>query len=144
MLRYADIPDAHLLWSLDLLATTLSFFGSLWIILHCFKAPSPKSLSLKLIAAIGWADLLYSIANLLSNFQKDDLFTENISMFDLVVIEAVLRQVSYVLTIFFSTCVAVASYSAARSRRKRLNETLFFLFSLFIGLAICSIYITIM
>jgi len=144
MLRFADIPDAHLLWWLDLLATTLSFFGSLWMILHCFKAPSPKSLSLKLIAAIGCADLLYSIANILSNFQKDELFIENAGWLDLCVIEAVLRQVSYVLSIFFSTCVAVASYSAACSRRKRLNETLFFLFSLCIGLAICSIYIGIM
>lgn len=144
MLRFADIPDAQLLWGLDLLATSLSFFGSLWMILHCFKAQSPKSLSLKLIAAIGCADLLYSIANILSNFQKDELFSENTSMFDLCVVEAILRQVSYVLTIFFSTCVAVASYSAACPRRKRFNENLFFWFSLFIGLAICSIYIGIM
>jgi len=142
MLRFAEIPGENFLWWLDLLATTLSFFGSLWMIIHCMRAPSPKSLTLKLIAAIGWADFLYSVSNLLSNFEIEDTL-EVVESFDLCELEAILRQVSYVLSIFFSTCVAIASYFSACPRRK-FNKTLFFSVSILIGLVIAFAYIKIM
>jgi len=139
MIRFADMPGANVLWWLDIVATTLSFFGSLWMIFCCLRAPSPKSLSLKLIAVIGIADFLYSIANLMSNFQTPEQSLEPDEL-DLCAIEALLRQSSYTLSIFFSTCIAVASYYSV-NLTKRFNKTLFFLIALLLGIAVCALYI---
>jgi len=143
MLPFSDLPSANILWTLDLIATILSFFGSLWIIFCCLKAPSPKSLSLKIIAAIGCADFLYSLANILSNFEKNVLFIDDPEDFNLCVMEAILRQVSYVLSIFFSTCAAVASYYSVCPTR-RLHKTIFFCIVMVLGLIIPALYITVL
>jgi len=142
MLRFTDVPGADFLWTLDLVATTLSFFGSLWMIFCCLKAPAPKSLSLKLIASIGFADLLYSVANLLSNFEKNQ-DEVNLDDIDLCSYEAVLRQVFYTLSIYFSTCIAVASYYSV-CPTKRLNKTLFFVIVHILALLLASLYVFVM
>jgi len=140
MLKNANVAGASFLYWLDLVATILSFCGSLWLIICCLKAPSPKSLSLKLIAAVGIADFLYSIANLLSSIQTIGE-PGPIPGILLCNLEAVLRQFSYVLTIFFSTCIAVASYFSIRPA-KRFNKSLFFLCAVVLGITISILYIT--
>jgi hypothetical protein len=142
MFPFATVPNANFLWWLDLIATILSFCGSSWMIFCCLKAPSPKSLSLKLIAATGCADLLYSIANFLSNFETDNDYMDP-DAFDLCSFEAILRQLSYVLSIYFSTCVAVAAYYSIRNPR-RFNKILFLFASFITGLVICSIYLVLL
>lgn len=142
MLRFAEVEDATFLWWIDLIATSFSFIGSLWMIVHCFKAPSPKSLTLKLIAAIGMADFLYSVSNILSNFETD-IENEESQNFMLCEAEAILRQAAYVLSIFFSTCVAIASYFSACPRRK-FKRTLFFYVSVLVGFLTAFAYIKIM
>jgi len=111
------------------------------MIIQCLKAPSPKSLPLKLIAAIGFADFFYSVSNLLSNFEKlEGPAFEYFEDLDLCSWEAELRQISYVLSIFFSTCVAIASYFSSCPGRK-FNKSLFFYLSMFFGLVAYYIYI---
>lgn len=141
MLRFTDVPGADFLWTLDLVATTLSFFGSLWMIFCCLKAPSPKSLSLKLIASMGCADFFYSVANLLSNFEKSQEIPDD--EVDLCSYEAVLRQVFYTLSIYFSTCIAVASYYSV-CPTKRFNKTLFFVIVHILAFTIASLYVFVM
>jgi len=138
MLPFAEVTGKEVLWWLDLIATVLSFVGSLWMVVCCLRAPSPKSLSLKLIAAVGIADFLYSIANLLSNFQVSG--TSGSDEDDLCSLEAILRQVSYTLSIFFSTCIAVASY-LSMSPIKRFNRSLFFMSTVVLGIVISYVYI---
>ena len=136
MLRFADIPDANILWTLDFIATIFSLFGSITMIFSCFQTPSPKSLSLKFITTIGFANFLYSISNILSNFEENGQSSE----FDLCSFEAILRQFSYTLLIFLSTCVAVATSSSIRSINQFNKKTLFFYSSVVIGLVISFLY----
>lgn len=103
----ADIPSASFLYSLDLFATIISLIGSLFMCYLCMKVPSPKTISVKFIFAIAIADLFYTIANIMSNFEK---LGRTIL---LCVAEANIRQSSFVLSIFFATCTAIVSYKAA-------------------------------
>ncbi len=134
MLRFTDIPDANILWILDLTATIFSLFGSIVMIFSCLKTPSPKGFSLKFITTIAFANFLYSISNLLSNFEKNNDQSDEI---DLCSYEAVLRQFSYTLLIFLSTCIAVGT---CYSLNQLNNKTLFFYSSVVTGLVISFLY----
>jgi len=88
------------------------------------------TLSLKFILAISIADFVYSLTNIMTTFQV--LHTT----FTLCGIEAIIRQSSFILSIFFATCTAIASYKASIPQSK-FNRKNFFTFSVIVGPIVC-------
>jgi len=125
MIPNTDIEGAGFLYPLDLIATVLSLGGSIVLFCLCLRMQSTFMLSLKFILAISIADFFYSFANVLSNFQ-------NSSTEGLCTVEAILRQCSFILSIFFSTCTAIASYKSAEPQSK-FNRPRFFILSVTVG-----------
>jgi len=107
MFPNSGVEGATFLYTLDLIATVLSFFGSIFMCYLCLRVPSPKTISIKFIFAIAVSDLFYTIANIMSFFEKVN------QTILLCVAEANIRQSSFVLSIFFATCTAIVSYKAA-------------------------------
>jgi len=97
-----DFSSSHttFLWWLDLIATTLSVMGSLWMIFSCIKKLSVPNLSLKIILAIAISDFCYSMGNVFTNFEKSDTV-------NLCHAEAYLRHYSFLFTIMLASLAAV-------------------------------------
>lgn len=140
MLQFTDVPGANILWTLDFIATIFSLFGSITMIFSCLKTPSPTSLSLKFITTIGFANLLYSISNLMSNFEENEQSGTSESEIDLCSYEASLRQFSYSLLVLLSSCLAMAACYSIYSINQLNNKTLFFYSSVIVGLIISFLY----
>jgi len=115
----------------DLVISSLSLLGSLLLIYFCLRAPSPWSTSIKFILAIAISDLLFSVANLMSAFEKGN----EIGL--MCKIEAMVRQSSWFLTIYFGACVAVFTANSYIFV-KNFDRQGFFLKSVLIGLAVCA------
>lgn len=107
MIWNPDTPNIVLLYTLDLIATTLCFSGSLMMIFFCFKAPSPKPAYLKFIFAIALSDFLYSFANIMSMFEGHSL---DIPCY----IEAFIREFAFVLSVFFTSCIAILCHKSLK------------------------------
>ena len=122
MIPDTNVPNASFLWCLDLIATSLSTLGSLYMMISCIRKLSNPNLSIKLILAIAMADLFFSIANILSFFEKPD---SN----GLCFIEAAIRESSFLFAMFFAALAAVAPHLAKLSH-SRFNRNIFLLFSL--------------
>ncbi len=137
MIPNYDYPNFYLLWYIDLVATLLSLCGSLWMIVSGLKIRPPRSLSLKLILSIAFSDFMYSVANLLSNF-------ENKTGKEWCHAEAVLRQCSFFLSIYFSTCTAIASYYAAFPRRRINKSRSFYFIAVVFGILSCILMVGIL
>jgi len=129
MIPDSGVQGASFLYPLDLTMTFLSLAGSVLMLYFCLRMPSPRTLSVKLILTISIADFFYTIGNVLSNFERESTRT-------LCAVEAIMRQSSFILSIFFSTCTAIASYKAS-SPTKNFNQTKFFFTTVIIGPIIC-------
>ncbi len=129
MIPGSNLPHASLLFNLDLISTILSTVASVWMIYSCFKLPSPKNTSLKLIMAVAIADLFYSIANIMSNFQTP-------GNDDFCIFEAYIRQAAFLLSMFFSTMIAIASYKISALQINSTRNS-FFAYSLMVGVLLC-------
>jgi len=129
MIPNANIEGASFLYIIDLIATILSFVGSLTMCYLCLRMKAPRTISHKFILAISVADFFYSISNILSNFETKDTTK-------LCFIEGFIRESAFILTIFFSTCTAVASlrifWANSDSENKSLSRS-----ALIIGPALC-------
>jgi len=113
------IPEVDTLYKINGFATLLSLLGSLYMVCCCMRTPSPKSASIKLILALAWSDLFYSIANIMSQLETDgpvNLFCK---------IEGTLRAVSYIPSLFFTTCIAVLCYKTTRYGKNFKQERFF-------------------
>ena len=130
MIPGSSIPEALLLYKIDLGVTALSLCGSLLMCFFCLRLPSPTTLSLKFILAMSIADFFYSIANVLSNF-------EGINTQKLCWVESNIRQVSFILSIFFSACTAISSYRRPTGIEKSHNQAHFFKKCVIIGPLLC-------
>jgi len=119
MIPNSPVPEANLLYHIDLVITILSVVGSLVLCFLCLRVPSPTTLSLKFILAISIADFFYSIANVLSIFETN-------MTFKLCWTEANIRQVSFILSIFFSACTAIAFYRGSTGTQKIQSQLQFF------------------
>jgi len=129
-----NIEGVHFLYGLNLVTTTLSLGGSIFISYYCFKAPSPRSAALKLLLGIGISDFFYSISNLLSAFQNEENGP-------LCHIEAFIRQFSFILSIFWATCIAILCYQTTKTE-KLFNQERFFRRMSYIGFALSIGYTT--
>jgi len=133
MIPHADIPGADILFKIDLGATVLCFFGSLVMTCYCLRIPQPRNISIDLILCIAISDFLYSIANISSMFEQEDTVV-------LCHIEAFLRESSFFLSIYFSSCTAIVCYKISTDE-ENFNRHLFFQKALIIGLSMCLLLV---
>ena len=117
-----SIQDVETLYKLNGFATTLSLLGSLYMVCCSMKIPSPKTASIKLIVALAWSDLIYSVANVMSQFQGE---RPGVSLF--CKIEGAIRAISYIPSLFFTTCIAVICYKTTRYGKNFKEERFFYL-----------------
>ena len=122
-----DIPDRSILYIINMTATLLSLFGSIWMTYFCLKVSGTQPLSSKLVLGIALSDLFYSITNIMSIFEAQD---KNI-IDDMCRVEAIVRFYSLKLTLFFSTLIAIACYTA--SSKGNVNSKTFIKKSVLVG-----------
>jgi len=122
-----DTISSDFLYILDIIATGLSFFGSIIICFLCLRMPSPLAVSFKFILAISISDFFYSIANIMSFFETPQTRT-------LCYLEATMRHSSFILSLFFTTCLAIVSYKALKPQ---FNQRKCFIRAVFIGPLLC-------
>jgi len=129
------VENAHMLWTINLVATVLSLLGSLLMAFLCTRVPDPKPVSLKLVLAIAISDFCYSIANFLSVF-------ENHVEGPLCKTEAFIRGFFFLLSVFWATCTAILCYKTS-TPEKRFDQNLFFKYACYTGISICLILVCI-
>jgi len=126
MIQDHNVRGYHILFPLDLAVTILSLLGSSLTCYFCLRIPShSKTISVKFIIALSISDFFYSIANVLSNFETEKTL-------DLCAIEAWVRQSAYVLSIFFSACIAIISYKSSLPE-SLFNSNKFFMLTTLLG-----------
>ena len=94
-----DDPNSSLLLTLNLIVTILSLIGSAWMTFYCCRTQR-KNVSIKLILVLAIADFVYSISNLLSTFEGDDV---NLTCR----VEAFVREASYSLSTFMTCSIVI-------------------------------------
>ena len=113
----SNINSMPILFSIDLVATSLSLFGSIFMSFHCLKSSFPAT-SIKLIFALAIADFFYSVANLMAKFEEvtSNLYCE---------VEAIIRGMSLFLSIFFATSTAMVCYRPVLAQDKSVQSPFF-------------------
>jgi len=129
MIPNSPIPNADFLWWLDILVTFLSTLGSIWMILSCIRRLSEPNLSIKLVLAIAISDLIFSICNILSNFERKGETNR------LCFLEAMLRETSFLFAMLFTALAAMAPHLVKLSH-SRFNRNIFLALALVAGLVI--------
>ncbi len=115
------IPDPNYpydIWFiLDFVISALSLLGGLVMAYFCWKTPVPRSTSIKFMIGIGLSDAAFSVSNIMSAFETKDSH-------GFCMTEAILKEISFLLTIIFSTCTAIVAAKA--SQPSSFNSKLFF------------------
>jgi len=127
-----DLPNVKLLYSINCITTGLSLIGCIATCIFYFRARFSSNISLRFVLAITLADLFYSISNLMSAFEGQ-------TMNNLCYIEAFIRQCSWILSVFFATCLSILCCKASSKNKHNFNQGAFFKKSLVIGFLICAI-----
>ena len=112
----ASQNSESILYYVNYIASVLSLLGSLILIRSCYKDPN-KTTTLKLILGIALADFMYSITNIMSQFEEDQVST-------LCQIEATLRTISLDLGLSMTTSIAIFCYRAIKEG-SAFNQTKF-------------------
>jgi len=135
MVWNSDVEDVTILKQINTIVTILSITGSLWATYYSSKTLSAANVSVKFIFAITISDFLFSIANLMSIFEDKTLNTPFCH------VEAVIRQSSWILSLFFSTALAVFCYKSC-NKGYSFDQSQFFKQSLMLGGLLCLIMTT--
>jgi len=125
-----DLDDHLVLYISNIISTSLSIIGSLWITYHFIARPKgSRKVHLKLIMGIALADLGYSVANIMSAiyYEKDSPLCKT---------EGFIRQFSGILSIFMVTCTAVFCYLNSRNS-STFNRNSFFWRAVGVCISIC-------
>lgn len=97
----------------NLIAAGLSFLGCLFVFLKILLAKNiTYSLRMALYLAIG--DFIFTISNFLTPFSSDNS--------TICYIEAVVRELSIVFTIYWSVCISFLSYFSMVNPKKYANN----------------------
>ena len=112
----ASQNTAPVLYYANCIASILSLLGSFTLIYSCYKDPT-KNTILKLIFVIALADSMYSIANIMSLFEDDQVDT-------FCQVEATLRLFSFDLGLCMTTSIAIFCYRAIKEGSE-FNQTKF-------------------
>lgn len=102
---------------LNLVSSTLSVVGSLWMSYYCVKS-SLTNISYRLILGIGLSDFFYSISNILTAFESPTPNT-------LCTVEAIMRMCFFNMSLLWATSTAILCYKALK-RGRRFDQALFF------------------
>jgi len=129
-----DVPGSSVLYVINCIASVLSFTGSSLMAYFCYKAPPPRHVSLKFVLAIAIADFFYSVANIMSAFEDVK------NMTPLCHIEGVIRVSSFMMTLYFTTCLAIICCRTSNLGKTRNQET-FFRRSLILGAIIGLLFV---
>ena len=129
-----DVPGSSVLYVINCIASTLSFTGSLLMAYFCYKAPAPRHVSLKFVLAIAIADFFYSVANIMSAFEDKESVTP------LCYVEGVVRVTSFMMTLYFTTCLAITCCRTSHLQKKR-NHEIFFRKCVLLGAIIAFLYV---
>lgn len=125
MINDPNFRGHDILYPIDLVATILSICGSICMYCLCIRTPGKLNISTKFIIAVATADFAYTISNVLSNFETRETTR-------LCYLEASLRHVAFVLSIFFSACLAIVSYQSTLPRNNmRLRS--FYIIAITVG-----------
>jgi len=135
MIWHPEIQDSVFLYVLDLAISCISFIASFLMCIYCIRTMSTKSAPLKLILAIAISDFVFSVSNIMSAFEDSQKITT------LCYVEAILRVSSFILSIFFTTCIGVLCYQAC-SFSNTFNQRNFFKAALAIAFTITFLYVT--
>jgi len=126
----SETDHLTLLYYVNLIVTFLSLGASYWMSYFCLKSYH-ASASLKLILCIGINDFFFSISNLMSSLSSHNTV--------ICYTEAVLRQFTSVLALFFASCTAVLCYKTMKLAQN-FDQQRFFKKILVIGPLICICY----
>jgi len=129
------LHQVSLLKTLNFIAVGLSFLGSGYMIYSCVTPKGSMSASTKFILAIAITDFFYTISNLMSGLQEK----ASESVQPLCQWEAVLRFLSFKLTLLFASCIAISCYKGTKLG-KRFDQDRFFKNSLIAGVFV-AIYL---
>ncbi len=123
-----NVKDAALLFDLNIVATTLSIFGSVVMAYFCYQSMGTNSVALKFIFAIAIADFFYAMANVMSAFEDD---TNGI----LCHTEAFIRQIFYQLCIYLTAGTSLLCYRTV-AFGKSFNQERFFWSTVYVATGI--------
>ena len=128
MTTAAGTSDSTLLIVLNIIATTLSLIGSLWMILVCIGGRAKFTIALAFILAIGFSDFFYSISNIMAAFgtQQEDTLCRT---------EGVIRETFLFLSLYFATCTAILCYRDTKYGPS-FHPRIFFAKTMAIGIAL--------
>ena len=120
-----------ILYYVNYIAAILSLLGSFVLIRSCYKDPN-KNTTLKLIFGIALADFMYSIANIMSQFEddKNGAFCQT---------EATLRTFSLDLGLSMTTSIAIFCYRAIKEG-SAFNQTKFLRYVIIFGMSYSLIF----
>jgi len=98
--------EISFLHNVNYVAAVLSFFGSLWMAYFCLKNPAPRPVSLHILLAIAISDLVYSICNIMSEYEgpTTDTYCK---------VEGMVRHFSFVSTVYWTSCTAILCYKTS-------------------------------
>jgi len=98
--------ELALVHDVNYVVSVLSFFGSIWMIYFCLKNPAPRSTSLNILLAIACSDFVYSICNIMSEYESAEV--DGFCKF-----EAFIRHASFVSGIYWTSCTAILCYKTS-------------------------------
>lgn len=103
----------ELLQTLNLISSSLSLIGELFIFYIFYKNPKMRSLSFKLIFCLSFGDFLYSIANFLSIFRYIPISC---------VIEGFIRETAFLMCSLWVPIILIITWKQVRSFNPRMWE----------------------
>ena len=102
-----DLANSSLLFTLNIIATSLSLLGSAWMSSFYVRLKGTKSAALRFILAISLADFFYSLSNLMSAFdnQEDMAFCK---------LEGFIREFSIITSLFLASFTGILCFKDSK------------------------------
>ncbi len=136
MIFHSNSETAPGLFIANRCATILSLIGSVWMSYSGFKIKPPRNDLVKLVLFVALADVLYAVANLISNTRLEDIDA-------ICNIEGFLREFFLVMSVFLAASIASLAYktsldnSQASFASQRTEPSKFARNCIFVGGVIC-------
>jgi len=106
MIFHSSSQTAPALFFSNLCATILSLIGSVWMSYSGFKVKPPRNDIVNLILFVALSDVLYAVANLISNTRLEN--------FDAICsVEGFLREFFLVMSVFLAASIAGLAYKTS-------------------------------
>jgi len=135
-----DLDDNKGIRYTNIFASSLSLLGSLWMSWSCWKTQRPRTTISNLILSIALFDLIYSCANIMSNFNYDADSPQ-------CKIEGFTREFSFPMSVFMATFLAIYFHEISLNQTENRDTLLksnnfsdkFFVKALVFSLTVCGL-----